>query len=311
MACGVGGLDNVSPCFGAVTVIRRRLSTNKMNGIQHREIQSVPTYKERGFKRHCFGPQAQFPSCFIFNHKSVVNCEHLSWKEKLVSLEMSNNPWGSCREIKEGLFNWIEFNLLRSHGEEHTHTHTHTPTKKGWWDTRMERQTHCEQARAAVCVCVCVCNFGSLTDICCEGQVSVRMEPINGSSARTPPPPRLHLLHANTLATKYECADTKLSCIHTHTHTHTHAFTQVCSDKPHKYTCVHTWKQPGPTHVCRRNLALDSRRGAVSCYNAGLTGAACRGWASGGPGMLRRLTLHMDFYSVTFVPHAAAALSTW
>lgn len=38
------------------------------------------------------------------------------------------------------------------------------------------------------CVLACVHVFGSLTDICCEGQVSVRMEPINRASGRTPLP---------------------------------------------------------------------------------------------------------------------------
>lgn len=38
------------------------------------------------------------------------------------------------------------------------------------------------------CVLACVHVFGSLTDICCEGQISVCMEPINRASGRTPLP---------------------------------------------------------------------------------------------------------------------------
>lgn len=46
------------------------------------------------------------------------------------------------------------------------------------------------EQRTVTCLglCVCVHVFGSLTDICCEGQVSVCMEPINRASGRTPLP---------------------------------------------------------------------------------------------------------------------------
>lgn len=68
-------------------------------------------------------------------------------------------------------------------GRRATHTRTH-----------MERRTYCkqEQHNKGRVVCsvfsVCKCVFGSRTDICCEGQVSVCMEPISGSSSRTPLP---------------------------------------------------------------------------------------------------------------------------
>lgn len=132
-----------------------------------------------------------------------------------------------------------------------------------------------------------MCVTYSLTDICCEGQVSVCMEPINGCSSRTPLPAficctQTHWHSQNPsmiVQTKSYHAHTRL----VQTHTHPRFYATVCSDKSHKYICMHTWKQPGKlnmhagsTHVWRRNLALDSQ-GTISCYNSGLTGPACQG----------------------------------
>lgn len=47
---------------------------------------------------------------------------------------------------------------------------------------------HCVFVYQGVRARACMLVFGSFTDICCEGQVSGSMEPINGASTRTPLP---------------------------------------------------------------------------------------------------------------------------
>lgn len=64
---------------------------------------------------------------------------------------------------------------------------TQTNTNQHW---RQHDDKHRQRSTMLLecCESVCVHVFGSLTDICCEGQVSVCMEPINGANSTTPRP---------------------------------------------------------------------------------------------------------------------------